>query len=105
MYFVAEKPYRSARAPDDPQCRAVTIMTGWLGPAGNDRLVIRAPRIFLTDCDGKEVLTGEPLAALHQTGQRFWILVEHGYEGESYTVAEITPSGVHYRVSAHGGGC
>jgi hypothetical protein len=56
-------------------------------------LLVQTPRIFLTDCDGKEVRTAEPLAALHLSNRLFWLLQEHGYEDESYIVAE------------NGGGC
>jgi len=105
MYFLAEKPYRTSRVPSDPQCKAVTIMTGWLIHGDDDRLLVQTPRIFLTDCDGKGVRTAEPLAALHLSNRLFWLLQEHGYEDESYIVAEIAPSGVRYRVSINGGGC
>lgn len=105
LYFVAEKPYRTGRTPAEPKCHAVTIMTGWLIHADDDRLLLRTPRIFLTDCDGKEVRTADPLAALHLADRLFWILQEHGYEDESYIVAEIAPSGIRYRISASGGGC
>jgi hypothetical protein len=30
---------------------------------------------------------------------------EHGYEDESFTVAEIAPSGVRRAVTVNGGGC
>ncbi len=104
LYFIAEKAYRTARTPAEPKCQAVTIMTGWLIHA-DDRLLVRTPRIFLTDCDGIEVRSAEPLAALHLADRLFWILQEHGYEDESYIVAEIAPSGIRYRLSFNGGGC
>jgi hypothetical protein len=80
-------------------------MTGWLIRADDDRLLVRTPRIFLTDCDGMEVRSAEPLAAIHLADRLFWILQEHGWEDESYSVAEIAPSGIRYRVSVNGGGC
>ena len=79
-------------------------MTGWLIHA-DDRLLVCTPRIFLTDCDGIEVRSAEPLAALHLADRLFWILQEHGYEDESYVVAEIAPSGIRYRLTFNGGGC
>jgi len=105
LYFVAEKPYQTVRTPAEPKCNAVTIMTGWLTRTDDDRLTLRAPRIFLTDCDGMEVRAAEPLAAIHLTDRLFWILQEHGYEDERYIVAEIAPAGIQYRLSVNGGGC
>ena len=48
---------------------------------------------------------GEPLAAIHLGDRLFWILQEHGWEDESYIVAEIAARGIYYRVSVNGGGC
>ena len=104
LYFVAEKPYRTARARWDPQCAAKTLMTGWLLRA-NDRLILRAPRIFLTDCDAKEARTAWPLGVLHLAGQSFWILQEHGYEDETYVVAEVGRASIGYPLTVNGGGC
>ena len=92
MYFVAEKKYRTARFPQDPGCAALTIMTGWLVPTDAGALTLRDPKVFLTDCDAKGVRTALPLAALHVSGQLFWVLQEHGYEDETYVIAEIGPS-------------
>ena len=105
LYFVAEKAYQTARTPAEQQCHAVTIMTGWLIRDANDRLLVRTPRIFLTDCEGVEVRTAEPLAALHLADRLFWLLQEDGYEDENYIVAEVGASGIRYRVSVNGGGC
>ncbi len=104
MYFVAEKKYRTARFPSDPGCAALTIMTGWLtGTAGT--LTLRDPKVFLTDCDAKEARMGLPLAALRVLDQLFWVLQEHGYEDETYLVAEVGPTEVRYPIQVNGGGC
>jgi hypothetical protein len=105
MYFVAEKRYRTARFTQDPGCTAVTIMTGWLVPTDAGALTLRDPKVFLTDCDAKEVRTALPLAALRVSGQLFWVLQEHGYEDETYVIAEIGPSEVRYPIDVNGGGC
>ena len=105
MYFVAEKKYRSARSPQDPKCTAVTIVTGWVVPTAAGAYVMRDARVFLTDCDGKEVRTAIPLASLRFPGRVFWILQEHGYEDETYLIAEIRQSDVLYPINVNGGGC
>ena len=85
--------------------QAVTIMTGWLTREGAEALTVHSPRVFLTDCDAKAVRTAEPLAAIHLSDLLFWILQEHGYEDETYVVAEIARSTIRYRLTVNGGGC
>jgi hypothetical protein len=105
MYFVAEKKYRTPRSAGDPECTAVTIITGWLLPTDAGTLALRDPRVFVTDCDAKEARTALPVAALRVSGQLFWVLQEHGYEDETYVIAAIGPSGVRYALDVNGGGC
>jgi hypothetical protein len=104
LYFVAEKKYRTPHV-QDPGCAALTIMTGWLVPTDAGTLILRDPRVFLTDCDAKELRTALPLAALRVSKRLFWVLQEHGYEDETYVLAEIGPSEVRYRIEVNGGGC
>jgi hypothetical protein len=105
MYFVADRKYRTARSPQDPGCTALTIMTGWLVPTDGGALTLRDPKVFLTDCDAKEVRTALPLAVLRVSGQLFWVLQEHGYEDETYVIAEIGLSETRYPIDVSGGGC
>ena len=105
LYFVAEKKYRTARFPQDAQCSASTMMTGWLLPTDDATLTVLDPKVFLTDCDAKEARTGVPLAAFRVSGQLFWVLQEHGYEDETYLIAEIRETAVRYPIEVNGGGC
>ena len=105
MYFIAEKKYHTARSPSDPGCLAKTIVAGWLVPTDTGALTLRNPKPFLTDCDGTEVMTLLPLAAFRVSGRVFWVIQELAYEGQSYGIAEIGPSGVRYPITAYGGGC
>lgn len=105
LYFIAEKKYRTPRYPQDPECTVRTIMTGWLMRTDAGTLIVRDPKVFLTDCDAKEVRTAWPFAALHVSGKLFWVLQEHGYEDESYAIAEIRPTEVRYLINVNGGGC
>lgn len=97
MYFVADKEYRP--------CTARTIMTGWLLPADAGGWTLRNPRVWLTDCDLTEGRIALPLAALRVSSQLFWVLQEHGYEDETYVIAEVGPSEVRYPIAVNGGGC
>jgi hypothetical protein len=105
MYFVAEKKYRTAWSAHDPKCTALTIVTGWLVPTDAGILTLLDPKVFLTDCDAKEARTALPLAALRVLRQLFWVLQEHGYEDETYHIAEIRPTEVRYLINVNGGGC
>ena len=105
LYFVAEKKYRTPRFPQDPQCRTLTILTGWLVPTDAGTYTVLDPKVFVTDCDAKEARTGLPLAAFRVSGQLFWVLQEHGYEDETYLIAEIRETEVRYPIEVNGGGC
>lgn len=105
LYFVAEKKYRTPLSPQYPSCQRITVMTGWLVPTAAGALSLRDAKVFLSDCDEKEVRTAIPLAAVHVAKQVFWVLQEHGYEDETYLIAEIGSTGVQYRLEVNGGGC
>lgn len=105
LYFVAEKKYRTPGPPQDPQCTTLTMITGWLMPTGAGTFTLLEPRVFVTDCDRKEARTALPLAALPVRGRLFWVLREHGYEDETYVIAEIRKTGVRYLIDVNGGGC
>ena len=105
MYFVAEKKYSTARYPEAAQCTAVTIMTGWLMPTDTGTYAVLHPRVFLTDCDAKEGRTAVPFGAFRVSNQLYWVIQEHGYEDESYLIAELRQSGIRYPIEVNGGGC
>jgi len=105
LYFVAEKKYRTARFPENRRCGARTIMTGWLLPTDAGALTLADVKVFLTDCDAKVARSGLPLAAFRVSDRLFWVLQEHGYEDETFVIAEVGPSDVRYRIEVNGGGC
>jgi hypothetical protein len=41
----------------------------------------------------------------HVSDLAFWVLQEHGYEDETYLIAEIGPADVRYPITVNGGGC
>jgi hypothetical protein len=105
LYFVAEKKYRTPQSPRDPECNALIMMTGWLVPTDAGTHTLVDSRVFVTDCDMKEVRIGLPLAAFRVSGRVFWVVQEHGYEDETYVIAEIRETGIRYLVEVNGGGC
>lgn len=105
MYFVAERKYRTPSSPQDPSCERITVMTGWLLPTADGGLMLADAKVFLTDCDEKDVRTDLPLAAVHISNRVFWVLQRHGYEDEAYVIAEIGPTDVRYPIEVNGGGC
>jgi len=105
LYCIAEKRYRTARLPQDPQCHTRTILTGWLLPVSADAYGLVAPKAFVTDCDEVSARKGMPLAALKMSGRSWWVLLEHGYEDEMYLMVDIRQQDVRYPVAVSGGGC
>lgn len=105
LYFAAEKKYRTPRFPQDPQCSTLTTMTGWLVPTDAKTYTLLDPKVYVTDCDAKEARTGLPLAAFRISGRLLWVLQEHGYEDETYLIAEIRETGIRYPIEVNGGGC
>jgi len=105
LYFVAERKYRPNLSPEDRDCERRTVMTGWLVPAADGTLQRRNARIFLTDCDRVNVRTALPLGALHVSHRLFWVLEEHGYEDQTYVIAEIEPTRVRVPLVVFAGGC
>jgi hypothetical protein len=105
LYFVAEKKYRTPRFAQDPQCSTLTIVTGWLIPTDAGTYRVLDPRVFVTDCDAKEARIGLPLAAFRISGRLFWVLQEHGYEDETYLIADIRETAIQYPIDVNGGGC
>jgi hypothetical protein len=105
MYFVAEKVYKTPRAPDDSRCPRASVLTGWLVTDAVGQVSLRQPHIFITDCDRKGIRTAQALAAVRVAGRSYWVLQEHGYEDETFVVVEITADGVHRMREAGGGGC
>src|SRR5262249_15110706 len=73
IYFVAERKYRAPSFPEDPSCGRITVMTGWLLPTASGALRLSDSKVFLTDCDGKDVRTAIPLAAVHVPDHAFWV--------------------------------
>ena len=104
LYFVAERKHVEASA-QDPACQGVTVITGWLARSDDGSIKVLTSTTFLTDCDQKTVRTGQPLGAIRDSGRIFWILQEHGYEDESYVIAEIRAGDVRYAIEVSGGGC
>jgi hypothetical protein len=105
LYVVAEKKYRTPRFAQDPQCSTLTIVTGWLIPTDAGTYRVLDPRVFVTDCDAKEARIGLPLAAFRISGRLFWVLQEHGYEDETYLIADIRETAIQYPIDVNGGGC
>jgi hypothetical protein len=46
-----------------------------------------------------------PLGTITIDGQTLWVVMNRYYEGESYSVLEVTPSGVRTVIDTYGGGC
>jgi hypothetical protein len=96
----------------DARCDEASVMTGWFveDPSGAFRLL--AADLTMTDCDRKGSPLIQPLATV-MLGDRssaeaerlFVVTLERHYEGETYSITEISPSAVTTILTVHGGGC
>jgi hypothetical protein len=105
LHFVAEKKYRTPRFLQDPQCGALTIMTGWLGQTNASTFTLIDSNIYVSDCDATNARRARPLAVFRVSDQLFWVLQEHGYEDETYLIVEIDESKVRFQIDVSAGGC
>jgi hypothetical protein len=105
LYFVAQKVY--GRGPiGDPGCGPQTVITGWLLPMPDGSHRLFAVKVFLTDCDQKELSTLVPTAKITTASSRsFWIAGEFGYEDESNVIFEIEPLVIRRVLQTSAGGC
>jgi hypothetical protein len=83
----------------------LTMLTAWVIPDAAGRLRLRARTVIETHEEPKELRIAVPLAALHLSGQAFWILQQLGYEDERWIIAEIRPTAVRHVLEVDGGGC
>jgi hypothetical protein len=105
VYFVAERAYPTGPFFADTTCPSRTVMSGWLAPGSGGSLTLLDPKVFVTDCDGKEIVTTSPLGALQVGKRSFWVVQEHGWEDETYTILEVGPAEVRRAFEVDGGGC
>jgi hypothetical protein len=80
-------------------------MSGWLVRSATGALTVLHPKVFVTDCDGKETRTLFPLGALRAGARSFWVMQEHGWEDEAFLLLEVGPSNVGQVMRVEGGGC
>lgn len=105
MYFEAQRSYAAPRYAGEPQCPAVTVLTGWIMVAANGDFTLVAPVVYLTECEQKSVRRAAPLAALQVGASLFWVLQTAGYEDLRYVVARLRSSSVEFVVDVDAGGC
>jgi hypothetical protein len=105
--FEARRTYAAQQGSFPDECDQVTIMTGWLAGNVSDALTVipGASAVELTNCDRKGVAVVEPLGAAVVDGRTFVVVVNHGYEGESYSIQDVSPAEVRETIIVHGGGC
>ncbi|MCA1613486.1 MAG: hypothetical protein LC800_04875 [Acidobacteria bacterium] len=105
-YFEAERRYPKPRGARDAACENVSALSGTLLQEGRGvpRFVER--QFGLSDCDGKWLSCNFPLGLIRDAGREFLIMLEHGYEDESYAIMELLRGGTLRRLRrVEGGGC
>ena len=88
FFFEANKEYPQPASANDTTCNNMSLFIGWIVQE-RDQLTILKTYFASTNCDQKEGGPTQPLAVIHLDGKVFAIVVEYGWEGESYAIVEI----------------
>ncbi len=105
LYFEAERSYPTGPFFADTTCPTRSVMSGWLVRSDAGALTLLDPKVFVTDCDGKETNTLFPLGAVRAGTRSYWVMQEHGWEDETFVLLEVGPSHVKEVMRVEGGGC
>ncbi len=98
-YFEASKEYR----PQD--CGPLSLFWGWIAKNDKETLNFIEKYCIVTDCDAKGAGFSHPMGVLRIQGREFMVVQSHGWEDESYSIFELTRSGIQRALSVSGGGC
>lgn len=94
-YFEAEKQYQKRTTSGGLGCNDVSLFQGWIARDEREGLGLMAGNLVFTDCDRKGPSTMIPLGMMTLKDQVFLFVREHGWEDESYTILELSQSGLH----------
>lgn len=91
VYYVeVEKRYKKPTSSRDTSCENVAFLKGWVLKRKDGTLGMLEDSFGLTDCDGKDRGSSVELFSVMALNNRTFLLaVEHGWEGESYTIYEL----------------
>jgi len=103
-YFEAQKEYREPLPANDQSCNNV-IFRGWGIRNLRGDLSLLGTQIGWADCDLKGDGGRVPLGVLSIDDRAFVITYDPGYEGESYSILELTESGARLALETEGGSC
>jgi hypothetical protein len=101
-YFEALKEYKKPLPSNDQSCNNI-FFKGWMLGNSSPELKLLDTQIGWTDCEQKEDRI--PLASLKLGKRVFVITYDLGYEGESYSIFELSESGIHLLLETAGGSC
>jgi hypothetical protein len=86
-------------------CDDASVMTGWFveDAAGEFRLLDGT--LTMTDCDFKGSARVQPVAMVTLGDRSYVITLERHYEGETYSITEVSAAAVRPILTVYGGGC
>jgi hypothetical protein len=103
-YFETLKEYEEP-IPTNNHSRNNIFFSGWVSKNTQGDLNLLDTRIGWADCENKEVSDRIPLGTLSVGDRLFVITYDPGYEGESYSIFELSESGIHLVLETVGGSC
>jgi hypothetical protein len=104
-YFEAKKEYKKTMTSKDQSCSNISFFKGWILQNPRGEMVLANPKLNITDCDMKGVEVTRLLGSLAIMNQVYAITEDHGYEDESYSIFEISRSGIKQLMRIYGGSC
>ncbi len=105
LHFEVERDYKKAKLLPERSLLTRSCMEGWITVGSKGTLsLITSTFGFEHDAGGgiKRII---PLGTIVLDGKTLCIVRNRGYEGESYSVLEIGPSGIKVLIDTYGGGC
>jgi hypothetical protein len=81
-------------------------MTGWIAADRTGTLAVTERNFkFEIPLGDTRINRITPLGTVTIGGKMLWVVQNQYYEGESYAVIEVTPSGIRTLINTYGGGC
>lgn len=105
LYFEAERRYKKrifAQIGTEP---STLDASGWIQMRDGAAPVVLESRAVITDTDFKVGRRVTPLGILPIDDGTYWMVTEHGYESEAFTILHVTPGRITRAMTRFIGGC
>lgn len=105
LYFEVERRYKNRIVAGIGREASTLDASGWVQLQAGSAPVVFESRAVVTDPDFKLGRRVTPLGILPIDNATYWMVTEHGWENEEFTILRVTPAGIERVMSRHIGGC